>query len=342
MSKQYGTLTVTLALMACSNSAPTPALLLASADHLETSVARHAAILHRDNRQSWFSAKRSAAGSSVLFVSDPGTGDVYMYSLPSLESIGTITGFYQPQGECSDSKGNVWVTDSNSRTIYELSHHGRLENEITDNTGYPVACAWDKSTGNLAVMNLFGLTSESGEVLVYPHGSGEPTAYQNSNQYFYNFGDYDSAGNLFFDGRDANGAFMLSELPTGAGSASSVKVTGGTIYFPGMVQWNAAKKQLIVGDQSCGNVYQSCVYSLKVTKSSATIAGETQLQDSGGNPICDLVQGVQFGKRLAGSDDDFCSNAPGTTYVWRYPAGGAPARENSAPNSSPVGAAVSK
>ena len=342
MGKQYGIVAVAAALTACSNSAPTPASLPASPDHLATSVARHAAILHRDNRQSWFSAKGSAAGSSVLFVSDPGTGDVYMYSLPRLESTGTITGFYQPQGECSDSKGNVWVTDANARTIYELSHHGRLENEITDSTGYPVACAWDESTGNLAVMNIFGLASESGEVLVYNRGSGEPQAYQNSDQYFYDFGGYDSGGDLFFDGRDAGGAFMLSELPNGASSAKTVKVTGGTIYFPGMVEWNAAKKQLIVGDQSCHNAYQSCVYSLKLTQGGAAIAGATQLQGSGGKPICDLVQGAQFGKQLAGSDYNFCSSAPGTTYVWRYPAGGAPMYSNSVRNSLPVGAAISK
>ncbi len=212
-------------LVGCSGSRPDAVPGGASAaagaltDRIATSVARRLVRNHADRRPSWISPALEHAQSPVLYVSDPGTSDVYAYAVPSLEMIGTITGFSQPQGECSDVKGNVWITDANAETIYELSHHGHLENELADTAGYPDACAWDPTTGNLAVMNIFGVGSTAGSVLIYAHGSQSPTPFVNPDQYFYNFGGYDTAGNLFFDGRAADGTFDLSELPKGASSA---------------------------------------------------------------------------------------------------------------------------
>lgn len=314
----------------------------ATAQRISAAVTRRTVPLHRDRRRSWISPSVARAKTSLLFVSDPAAGDVYIYQLPKLKLGGTITGFAQPQGECSDDHGNVWITDANAQLIYEVSHHGRLENELTDATGYPDACAWDPGTGNLAVMNIFGVGSVGGTVLVYKNGTGTPTPYENSKQYFYNFGGYDGQGNLFFDGRGANGSFMLSELAKGANSAETIAVSGGSIYFPGMVEWDSARKELIVGDQGCGNSYGSCVYTLQVGQNGATIRGTIDLESSSGVPICDLVQGVQYNKQLAGSDYDFCGYGSSATYVWPYPAGGRPSVSNQSTDVTPVGAAVSR
>jgi hypothetical protein len=330
-----------VALGSCSGATSTPAVDRATPDRLATSVARWAAPTHKDLRRPWISSDIARA-KTLLFVSDSGTADVYIYQLPSLKLAGTITGFSQPQGECSDNKGNVWVTDTNAQTIYELSHHGRLENELSDTTGYPAACAWDATTGDLAVMNLFGLASTTGEVLIYPSGSKSPTSFQNASQYYYNFGGYDASGNLFFDGRDDSGNFMLSELSRGSSSAHTITLTAGTIYFPGMVQWDSKRHDLIVGDQSCGNVYSSCLYSVNIGKTGGTIDGSTDLSGSAGGAVCDLVQGVQFNNQIAGSDNDFCGSTLSATYLWPYPAGGTPTSYNNATDSTPVGAAISK
>lgn len=330
------------ALCACGGS-PSPAPFdSAASERLLMSAARWAAPAHPDLRKSWISAELAHSKTPVLFVSDSGTADVYIYALSTLKVVGTITGFSQPQGECSDGKGNVWITDTNAATIYELSHHGQLDNELSDPDGYPDGCAWDATTGSLAVMNLFGGSGADGSVLVYVKGSGTPTAYTNSSQYYYNFGGYDGAGNLFFDGRDENGNFILSELPKGAKSAHTIQVTGGTIYFPGMVQWDSTKKDLIVGDQSCGNVYVSCLYAVKVAKKTGTIDGTTDLLNSAGGQVCDLVQGVEFGGQIAGSDNDFCGSGASTTYLWPYPAGGNPTKYNDGTDSTPVGATISQ
>jgi hypothetical protein len=339
VSRRYAIL-VSLALCACNGAASPPTTGTVAPDRTTTSVARRAAAVHPDRRASWISPELANAKAPVLFVSDSGTADVYIYSLPALKVIGTVTGFSQPQGECSDNKGNVWVTDTNAQIIYELDHHGRLENELSDTAGYPAACAWDSSTGNLAVMNLFGTGSSNGAVLVYSKGS-QVSQYHNPQQYFYNFGGYDASGNLFFDGRDDNGKFMLSELPKGAKSPHTLSVSGGTIYFPGMVQWITTKHDLLVGDQSCGNAYTSCLYNVAVSKSAATITGKINLQNATGGNTCDLVQGVKYGKELAGSDYNFCGSSQSSTDLWPYPGGGPPTTQNGGTDSVPVGAAIS-
>ncbi len=337
-----GSVLFACALCACSGSAPPAAPGGATPARWQTSVAVRTAPWHADRRRSWISSELAHVKGSVLFVSDAGTADVYIYTLPALKVVGTITGFSQPQGECSDNKGNVWITDTNAQTIYQLSHHGRLENELSDSSGYPAACAWDATTGNLAVMNLFGTGSTNGAVLIYAHGSGSPVPYTNTGQYYYNFGGYDASGNLFFDGSDSSGNFMLAELPAGSKSASTIKLSGGTIYFPGMVQWDSAKHDLIVGDQSCGNAYVSCLYAVTVSQKTGTIGTQTNLQNSSGGQVCDLVQGVEFGSQIGGSDYDFCGSTPSATYLWPYPGGGSPSRSNTTTDSAPVGATISK
>jgi hypothetical protein len=342
MMRYFGFLPFLSMLCACGGNAAAPAFGVAAPDRMSASVARFAPPPHPDRRRSWISPALERTQTPLLFVSDAGTADVYIYNVKTLKVIGTITGFAQPQGECSDNKGNVWVTDASGETVYELSHRGHLENELVEKDATPVGCAWDPATGNLAVMSLLGVPSQSGGVLLYLKGSQTPRIVQNSKQFFYNFGGYDGSGNLFFDGRDANGNFMLSELPKGKSSAHTVAVTGGTIYFPGMVQWDAAKHEFIVGDQSCGNLYASCLYSVKIAGKIASITGETKLQNSAGGQLCDLVQGVLFNKELLGSDNDFCSSTASATYIWPYPRGGAPTRYNDTTDSVPVGAALSR
>lgn len=283
---------------------------------------------------------KGAAKEPLLFVSDATKAAVYIYQLTTLKVVGTVTGLTQPQGECSDSKGDVWVTDTGAHATYELSHAGRLENTLSA-ASYPVGCAWDSSSGNVAVMSLFGGSGSQGQVAIYTKGKGSPQSYVNEKQYYYNFGGYDPNGNLFFDGRSAKGTFMLSELPKGAKSAYTIKLRGGRIYFPGMVQWDSSNDVLVVGDQSCGNLYTSCLYTVKLAGETGTIESKIQLQNTSGGEICDLVQGVIYNGELFGSDDDICTSAPSTTYVWPYPAGGAPSDSNSSTDTSPVGAAVS-
>ncbi|HEY6484788.1 MAG TPA: hypothetical protein VIX83_00195 [Candidatus Cybelea sp.] len=275
-----------------------------------------------------------------LFVSDPGTGDIDIFEIPSLKIFTVLQGFGQPQGECADDKGDVWITGGSSKAIYELTYSGGQKNQLDDTYGDPDGCAWNPMNGNVAVMNVFDNAGESGLVLVYHHGSGAPNTFQNLKQHYYNFGGYDSSGNLFFDGSSLNGRFMLSELSVNGASAHTVSISGGKIYQAGMVQWDSSANRLIVGDQRCGEATRSCLYYLSISGKHATIEGRIDLSSSQGGAVCDVVQGVIMGRELFASDNNTCGSARSATYSWKFPAGGAPLAQNAKFAVTPFGAAV--
>lgn len=317
---------------------------------------------HSDRRKSWRSPKLKADSSGrLLFVSDVGDNDVYIFSMPSLTLMATVTGFNEPQGMCSDKTGDVWVTNTNTLQIFKLNRSGSIVGTLNDSSGYPVGCAWDKKTGNLAVTNISDPGSTPGQILVYPGASGTPTAYTDPDMAYYYFPAYDKNGNLFVDGFDSSDTyFVLAKLPKNANSASTVTIGGGTIYFPGTVQWVSRKAgpYLIVGDQECGgNVYleSSCLYAVSLSGRgglTGTITGSTPLDNSTGSPACDVTQGVRNGERFFGSDYEYSTSSgygcasggsvASATNLWAYPGGGTPLRTSPNAESAPVGAAISQ
>ena len=276
-----------------------------------------------------------------VFVSDPGSAQVDIFTLPNLKLIEIVTGLTQPQGECSDASGDVWVADAAAMMVDELEHSGKIVKHVADTYGTPISCAWDPKTGNLAVFNFLGKSSRGGAVLVYHHGAGVPNIYYNPKELNYEFGGYDAAGNLFFDGLTGAGKFMLSELPANASQAKTVSVSGGKLYTPGMVQWDVSAHDLVVGDQNCAGAVGSCIYRMSITKGAAMVVGKTILEDSAGVQVCDMVQGVLWNKSIVGSDFDFCRSIPSATYVWPYPNGGSPHATVARGIVQPFGTAIS-
>jgi hypothetical protein len=277
---------------------------------------------------------RTAKSQDLLYVSDAGTNAVYVYDFPGLKLSGTLKGFHQPQGQCADAKGNVWIADTESQEIVQYAHGGTKQTKaLRDPSGYPLGCAIDAASGDLAVTNIFDVTG-SGAVLVYKSGSGKPAIHTNSEQYYYYFDGYDTGGNLYVSGRSPSGAYMLSELPKGSHSMSTVSLSGGTIYFPGTVQW--VGKTIVLGDQACGNASASCFYEASASGSGLQITGTTPFTGA-----CDIVQGQVVGKVVAGGDFEYCSNGKSTIDLWPYAAGGSPTKQV-AGVSVPIGAALSK
>lgn len=311
--------------------------------------------LHVDHGKSWISP-RMAGAPRLLFISDDSTNDVDIFTMPALMLVGTITGFSEPQGLCSDARGNIWVTDEGSQTIDLLTRGGHIINVLTDPDGYPVGCAVDPATGNLAVTNIYNFyLSGPGETLVYPAGEPPAVSYANSAQYnYYSVGFRQSSGarnagghhyhgsTLYVDGLTSLQVFILSELTNGSASMTTVPIHGGNIYFPGMVQWD--KNYLAVGDQLCLNTETSCVYHVGIKGSTGSISGVTNLLNYNGTSVCDLVQGViaAHGLRyLAGGDYEYCGYAVSSVDRWPYPAGGSPTNFNDSVVGEPIGAAIS-
>ena len=128
--------------------------------------------VHPDRNKSWVSPDAQRA-PRLLFVSDVSTNDVYIFTMPDMNLKGTLTGFNQPQGECSDTHGNVYIANTRASTVLEYSRTGTLLNTYADTYGYPVGCAVNPLNGNLAVTNIIGLRGH-GQVLIYANPSSRP------------------------------------------------------------------------------------------------------------------------------------------------------------------------
>jgi len=281
---------------------------------------------------SWMTSQ-ARSSKSLLYISDLGNFDVRVYAYPSLKPVGKLTGFDQPQGECADTSGNVWIANTEAMQMREYAHGGTTPiAKLGDALGYPVGCAIDPHSGDLAVTNIQNF-SGAAAVLVYKHARGTPAVYGNKTLYSYYFAGYDPSGNLYVSGADSQHVFAVGVLPQGAHSIALVAVSGGTIYFPGTVAWSGSK--LVLGDQRCKNSATSCLYSLAVSGKTARIVGTTPL---GG--ACDVAQAWVGPSRVAGGDYANCSHQGSSADLWPYPAGGKPSARATGLQ-QPVGAVVS-
>ena len=62
--------------------------------------------------------------ADLLYLTDEGADDVYVYSWPRGELKGTLTGFDAPNGECVDKAGDVFVANEDESQILEYAHGG--------------------------------------------------------------------------------------------------------------------------------------------------------------------------------------------------------------------------
>ena len=289
----------------------------------------------------------------LLYVSDPKLSELAIFSLPALAQIGTITGLVQPHGLCSDDKGNVWATSTGSRQIFEYAHGGVSPiSVLSDPTGFPFGCAVDRPHNRLLVANIRDAVSPTPtpppSCSPTPSGPGEIEIFDSATDkwlwcsYSAAFlqGDInvasDPKGNVYVDGFTSSKRFVLAELPAGSTTIQQVTITGGTIHYPGMVQWYEDGKYLAVGDRRCDTPRTTCIYHVRIknTKKGPTgrIIGRTKFQTYNGHAICDMAQGTIGAsglKFLAGGDDESsCHRAATSVDRWAYPAGGAPTNNN--------------
>lgn len=288
--------------------------------------------------KSWVSPAVKGA-PRIMFITDYGADVVDIYTMPDLALKGQITGFDGPQGECSDKSGNIWITNTNTSQVFKYSRTGSLLATLNDTGYFPVGCAVNKQNGDLAVSNIVSTAGGSGNVAVYPGGSGSPSFLTNPSQSEYFFPAYDKSGNLYVDGFSSS--FILSVCPSGSGSCSTMNVSGATPFFPGGLNWDRVNGQLLIGDQECGGNIESCQYQANVSGTTATIVGTTILSNFDGT-ACDVDQGTiaPFSKYFAGGCITFGTSVSSAAR-WAYPAGGTPGHYNNSGLVEPIGAAIS-
>jgi hypothetical protein len=295
--------------------------------------------LHPDRRKSWISP--DAKGKrQLLFASDSGLGEIDIYSLPNMKLKGQLTGFNVPQGMCSDKHGNVYVAQTNATEVDEYSHAGSLVARYPDNYGLPIGCAVDPATGNLAVTDIVNDGSGPGQVQIFSNPSSQPKILTNPSEYFYYFVGYGPHSSLWVSGTNASGFYMLSQC--GASSCTTINLKGGTLYFPGAVEWDNSRSTWVAFDQLCNNTPSACSYPVSAR---GVLGSPTTYKNYQGGSDCDLIQGaiVDRDEHVVGSDYEYCGAASSTFDRWGYPSGRKPTNDATLPssNSVPNGIAIS-
>lgn len=149
-------------------------------------------------RGSWMDD--SASNGALIYIADSYENKVFVYSYPEPKLVGTLTGFSQPEGECVDASGDVWIANSGKSQVIEYAHGATAPKAtLGDPNNFPYSCAVDPKTGDLAVVNL-GHDPTPGGVSIYKNAQGSPEVYMDDSLYVPFFAAYDADGKLFVDG----------------------------------------------------------------------------------------------------------------------------------------------
>jgi hypothetical protein len=229
-----------------------------------------------DRGRSWMLAPNTRCGydeilppCGLLYVSNYHNNDVLVFQHDKL--VGTLTGLRGPDGVCPDKAGHVWIVNNLGANIVEYAHGGTSPIATLQDPGvYPLGCAVNPITGALAVTNIFTTGSGQGSVAIYHHASGNPLILTDPDIFYVYFCGFDSAGNLFIDGRDTSGGFKFAELPRNKYKFKNITLDQ-TIYFPGAIQWD--RKHIVVGDQRYQNSEASAIY--QTTGAGGQVVGTT-------------------------------------------------------------------
>ncbi len=132
---------------------------------------------------------------------------------------------------------------------------------------------------------------------------------------------YDPKGNLYVDGQpdDSSIGFQFAELPKGKKNFIDITLKGGTINFPGQIQWDG--KHVAVGGQDAqgsGSPETSAIY--QTTGARAKIVGKTPLKDSYD------VGGFYIQGQNVVAADSLAISKGGYALFYKYPTGGKPTK----------------
>ncbi len=226
---------------------------------------------------SWISRAKT---SSLIWTIDT---NVYGYSLKG-KQVAERTGFTDAVSLCSDPSSDLYVVDAGMNVIWEY-HPGQSRpfGKLYDLFYTPNACAFDPTTGNLAVAN-------STNVELFPPASGTPVMYENPNITSYSFLDYDKSGNLYVDGYGTGSSFQLAELRAGGSSLTSIAVSG-----IGSGEYNAAGLMWDGHDLAVADGLSDVIYRIAISGSTGTILNTWHI--AGWNAHDDAVFAID-GKKL--------------------------------------------
>ncbi|HEY2554742.1 MAG TPA: hypothetical protein VGI15_05780, partial [Candidatus Cybelea sp.] len=315
------------ALAACAQvlpGGPETGLTPLSSARLTSMLLSPPAVRHHDRGGSWM-LPDAPKMKELLYVSDWGTDDVFVYNDRTGALIGRLTGFSRPYGQCVDKGGNVWITNLDSAAVKEYAHGGATPLKTLHSAGRSAGCSVDPTTGNLAVANV----DLPAELQVYKKAAGAANVYKSSacEGGMWSPG-YEKNGNLYVEGSNHSIATVCELAHGGAKLLGPIKLVNFTIGLGGGVMWDGT--QLALTDQYYTGQTLTALYQVTEEESgSLKKAGQTVLTDShcgGGVRVPQpFVVGTQNtplnrirGRTVLGGNLQCLSRFD----IWRYPAGG--------------------
>jgi hypothetical protein len=265
---------------------------------------------HIDRGKSWM--MHVGKSMKLLYVSDIGDEGVDVFSYADKKQVGHLSGFNEPNGLCADRTGDVFVSDTYNSRVVEYAHGSTKSIDVfEDPNNYPMGCAIDRTTGNLAVTNYNYLAT--GSIAIYKEARGKPTLY--TGLWITYFCTYDNVGNLFIDGFNTLGAVVLGELKKGGTTLTTIPLNVRAGWAGGL-EWDG--KHLALGDQLANKFesepYPNVIYRLSIQNGMADVVSTTPLASAG-----DVIQFWFQGRSVIGPD---ASNED--VGFWKYPSGGNP------------------
>lgn len=258
----------------------------------------------------------NVAKEDLLYVSNA-NAEVTVYQYWKHGSVGVLTDFTQPMGECADSSSNVYITDAGTQEILEFTHGGTKPiKKFNDAPNTPYTCAVDPATGDLAVANQNG-SAEAGSIAIWKKGSSSPTIYADSLLYYFEGCAYDDKGNLLVtNGYDYYSGTYFAWLPKGGAKLIDIDVPS---PYPSR-SWGAVRG--IQWDGKYFTLDDYYIYRIALIHGQAYYVGQTQLDSGGYAPYWIYNNGSSDqGTQVVGAVDNDSEDA---VNYWHYPSGGEP------------------
>lgn len=283
----------------------------------------------------------------LLYVSNGIGGDVSVYRYWKRTFYQSLTGFSAPKGECVDSVGDVFITDSKLAKIFEYEHGAKNPDNILADAHYrPYGCSVDFATGNLAVANYETKSGGPGGIAIYKHALGKPKLYGSIKPVPYPIAcGYDNRGNLFIASVETYSGYPYASfayLPKGTRSFISVRLPYLTSSYPyalvSDVQWDGTYWAV----ENDGDIFR---YSID-QNGNATYQGQIFLSGNGYN-VGSSYSIRQFwisdnATQIVSADSNHNGRGQSIVQYWNYPQGGNPIGSIGVYLDQPYGVTVSR
>lgn len=232
----------------------------------------------------------TGAKQPLIYISTAGSPMVYVYTYQG-HLFGQLN-VGEPQGECVDKEGSVWITDTSSSRLVKY-FHGATEPIATlqDSGEQPVGCAVNPTSGDLAVANICtNPQCTNGDIVIYKHAKGNPISYTGPTIDNYYECAYGLNGSLLVDGKNdadkpSKHEIRFEELLAKSDALRSLEVDQ-SLKADQNIQWTNGKYAV----EGFPN-HQSVIYRMQIVGRQLRMKGVTNLE--GGSPIDFFVNGDQ-------------------------------------------------